>query len=202
MGNGFKHFRLITKHRHQVIRNGFHLGIFFHCLKHDLSKYSHYEFSRSKIHYKGISSPVFEERKFNDGYSEIAVHHTSINKHHFEYYIDFFRGYALIKPIPFKYLLEYVADMLAASKTYDKKNFSGKTVYDYFVKREQYYLMHPGCIEFVKACFLRYEESKWKNLKKKDTKELYEECIKKYKPVYIYKMEKIDDEPKEILYGK
>ena len=100
MGNGFKHFKLITRHRHQVIRNAFHLGIFFRALKHDLSKYSHFEFSKSKKYYKGSSSPVFEDRKAHDGYSEIAIHHTRRNKHHFEYYVDYFRGYILIKPMP------------------------------------------------------------------------------------------------------
>lgn len=202
MNKTIKHFILITKHRHQVIRNAFHLGIFFHTLKHDLSKYSFFEFFKSKRYYKGSSSPVFEDRKYHDGYSEIAVHHTSKNKHHFEYYVDIFRGNALIKPMPYKYSLEYVADMLAASKTYDKKNFSGKVVYDYFVKREKYYIMHPGNIEFVKKCFLLYEEAKWEKLKKKDTLKMYEECINKYPHIIVYKMEKIDVDSKEYLYGK
>lgn len=202
MSNCIKHFILITKHRHQVIRNCFHLGIFFRSLKHDLSKYSFYEFFRSKKYYKGTSSPVFEERKYHDGYSEIAIHHTRKNKHHFEYYMDYYRGYILVKPMPYKVMLEYVADMLSASKTYDKKNFSGKTVYEYFVKREKNYIMHPGCIEFIKECFLSYDKYGWKYLKKKYTKEMYYSYINKYPNVIMYKLEKFDVDAKEVIYGK
>ena len=201
MANFFKHFRLITKHRNQVIRNAFHLGIFFHSLKHDLSKYTCAEFIPSYKSYKGNESPVFSNRKLNFGYSDIAVHHTRRNPHHYEYWVDFFKGNALVKPIPYKYALEYVADMLAASKTYDKKNFSGKVVLEYFRARIPYFIMHSATIEFIENCFIRFEESKWKNLKKKDTKKLYEEILKKYQPVEVFKMSKLDGDSKEILYG-
>ncbi len=202
MGNYLKHFILITKHRHQVIRNAFHMGIFFHSLKHDLSKYSFKEFKDSAKNYQGNMSPIFMTRKNNDGYSFVAVHHTKKNKHHFEYWIDFFKGYALLIPMPYKYAVEYVCDVLAASKTYNKKDFSGKVVYEYFTKREKYYLMHPATKEFVKECFLRFEKDKFKFLKKKYTKDLYEKICKKYPNVFVVKQEIIDKSPYEVLYEK
>lgn len=202
MSNFFKHLVLITKHRHQVIRNGFHMGIFFHTLKHDLSKYSPSEFIPSYKNYKGTSSPVFETRKQHNGYSPVAVHHTNRNKHHYEYWVDFYRGYALTIALPYKYAVEYVCDMMAASKTYDKKHFSGKVVYDYFVAREDYFILHPATKEFIKTCFLRYEESKFKNLKKKETKKLYNEILKKYPETIIYQMKLLDKDPNEVIYGK
>ena len=202
MGKFFSHLRLITKHRHQVIRNASHMGIFFHSLKHDLSKYTSAEFVPSYKNYKGNESPVYSNRLDNDGYSTIAIHHTRRNPHHFEYWVDIFRGYALVKPMPFKYALEYVADMLAASKTYDKKNFSGKVVYNYFISRKKYYIMHSATMEFVETCFLLYDKSGFKELKKKNTKKLYEEIIKKYDKVEAYKLEKMEESAKDILYGK
>lgn len=185
-----------------MIRNAFHMGIFFHALRHDLSKYRPQEFIPSAKNYQGNMSPVFITRRKNDGYSFVAVHHTNKNKHHYEYWIDYFRGYALLIPMPYKYAVEYVCDVLAASKTYDKKNFSGKTVYEYFTTREKYYLMHPATKEFVKECFLRYEESKFKKLKKKDTNVMYQKICEKYQKVVVIKLEELQEDSNQVLYGK
>ena len=202
MSNFFKHFLLITKHRHQVIRNAFHMGIFFQSFKHDLSKYQPSEFIPSYKNYQGDKSPVLKSRENNHGYSNIAIHHTNKNRHHYEYWVDFYKGYLLLKPMPYKYAVEYVCDVLAASKTYDKEHFSGKKAYDYFSTRTKFYFMHPATIEFVKICFLRYDESKFKNLKKKDTINLYDDICKKYQPVYMVKTEKTMLNPDEVFYGQ
>ena len=44
MSKALNHFKTITHHRHQVIRNCFKAGIPWQGLKHDLSKYSWTEF--------------------------------------------------------------------------------------------------------------------------------------------------------------
>ena len=82
MAHPFKHLKLIIKHRHRVIANASHMGIFFHALRHDLSKFSHIEFHTSSKYYIGDHSPVYEERLANDYFSTICQHHTRRNKHH------------------------------------------------------------------------------------------------------------------------
>ena len=184
----FKHFVLITKHRHQVIKNASHLGIFYQSLFHDLSKYSHLEFNESAKRYKGTSSPVYEQRKDNNNYSTIAVHHTNRNKHHWEYYVDFFKGRIILKNMPYTYCLEYVADTLAASYTYDKKNFSGQAVYDYFMARVENYCMTKATKEFISWALLTYANQGFKGLKKKITKAKYQEITSMYPEVEEYKV--------------
>ncbi|MCQ2772125.1 MAG: DUF5662 family protein [Bacilli bacterium] len=169
----FKHIGTIIKHRHRVIRNGRHLGIWFHCWFHDLSKYSHVEFHNSAINYVGTSSPVFEQRKHNGYVSTICLHHTGRNKHHWEYWADFFKGNIVMKTMPYKYALEYVADMLSASKTYDPKGFKGDSALRYFQARKDHYYATTATKEFIEWCLTQYSESKWKNLKKKITKKKY-----------------------------
>ena len=44
MAKALNHFKTITRHRHQVIRNCFKAGIPWQGLRHDLSKYSPTEF--------------------------------------------------------------------------------------------------------------------------------------------------------------
>ena len=191
MSNTFRHLRTIFKHRHQVIRNGFHMGIFWQCLRHDLSKYGPLEFGESKKHYRGIGSPVVGDRAAHDYYSKIAIHHTGKNKHHWEYWVDFFQGRLILAPMPWKYATEMVCDMLSASKTYDPKHFSGHVCLEYFQKRKAYCFIHKATEEYLEWCFAEYGNNGWKNLKRKLTKKKYAEIQAKYPKVQI--IEKLYD---------
>ena len=186
MAHPFKHLRLIIKHRHRVIANASHMGIFFHALRHDLSKFSYLEFHTSSKYYIGDHSPVYEERLANDYFSTICQHHTRRNKHHWEYWTDFFGGRVIAKQMPYKYALEYVCDVISASMTYNEKDFKKDAPYLYFKKKMNHYFMNEGTKTFLFACFLVYAENGFKNLKKKNTKPLYEKIMKEHNKVDIY----------------
>ncbi len=186
MSHPFKHLRVILKHRHQVIRNGWHLGIFWHCLKHDLSKFGRTEFKVGSTYYVGTHSPIYEERLRNGYYSTACQHHTRRNKHHWEYWTDFFKGRIIAKNMPYKYALEYVADTLSASKTYDPKNFKGGTTLEYFNRNSEHYYLTDTTEEFIRWCLTEYAENGWKNLKKKNTKKVYKEIEAKYPKTKVF----------------
>lgn len=186
MSHPFKHLRVILKHRHQVIRNGWHLGIFWHCLKHDLSKFGRAEFKVGSTYYVGTHSPIYEERLRNGYYSTACQHHTRRNKHHWEYWTDFFKGRIIAKNMPYKYALEYVADTLSASKTYDPKNFKGSTTLEYFNRNSEHYYLTDTTEEFIRWCLTEYAENGWKNLKKKNTKKVYKEIEAKYPKTKVF----------------
>ena len=171
----FKHLRTILKHRHRVIKNASHFGIFWQAQFHDLSKFGFKEFSTSARYYTGTHSPVYEERIHNDFFSTICQHHTKKNKHHWEYYVDFFAGRLVIASMPWKYAMEYVADTLSASYTYNPKAFSGQVTLDYFNRYCPRYQMTKLTEEFIRWCLETYAESGFKGLKKKATKAKYEE---------------------------
>lgn len=76
-----RHFRTITRHRHQVIRNCFRAGIGAGGLKHDLSKYSPAEFWVGARFYYGDHSPNDGERAAR-GYSLAWMHHKEIGRAH------------------------------------------------------------------------------------------------------------------------
>ena len=186
MSHPFKHLRVILKHRHQVIRNGWHLGIFWHCLRHDLSKFGRTEFKVGSTYYVGTHSPIYEERLRNGYYSTACQHHTRRNKHHWEYWTDFFKGRIIAKNMPYKYALEYVADTLSASKTYDPKNFKGSTTLEYFNRNCPHYYLTDTTEEFIRWCLTEYAENGWKNLKKKNTKKVYKEIEAKYPRTKVF----------------
>ena len=128
----FKHFCTITKHRHIVMRYCFKLGIGFQGLRHDLSKYSPTEFFNGAKYYQGTRSPNDREREVK-GYSEAWMHHKGRNKHHHEYWFDY--AAPLKAPvIPYKYAVEMICDMIAASKNYQGKKYMDMSAYYYWNK--------------------------------------------------------------------
>lgn len=177
--HGFKHFILITRHRHRVLKNAWKCGIFFHTLYHDLSKYGHYEFSRSKKYFTGDRSPVLGERKENNYFSFICQHHTRRNPHHWEYWTDFYSGHLVLCTMPYKYATEYVCDMIAASSIYNGKNFKKDTCINYFLSKCPRYYITQATKEYVTWCLTRFAELGFKGLKKKDTKAKYAEITAK-----------------------
>ena len=191
----FKHFVTITKHRHQVIRNGMTFGIFWHCLRHDLTKYGWTEFHLSAKYYAGTYSPVFNERLHNDYFSLICQHHTKRNKHHWEYWADFLRGRILAKQMPYVYAVEYVCDVLAASKVYNGKNFTPKVALDYFMGRKEHYYMAEGTKQFISWLLTKYVNEGKKGINKKEMKAKYQEISSKYPEVEVFDIIKTDGKP-------
>ena len=186
MNSFFRHWGLVNAHRFRVWRNGCHCGIGFHCLFHDLSKYTPREFWPSVRYFVGTHSPVYEQR-LNEGYfSSICQAHTRRNKHHWEYWTDFFLGRVVAKTMPWKYATEYVCDMLAASYCYDKVGFTGQKTLEYFLARKERYFMSDATREYVEWCLTRFAELGFAGLKKKDTKKAYEEICAKHPSVCLY----------------
>jgi hypothetical protein len=194
MSHPFKHLVTITKHRHQVLRNAFHMGIFFHALRHDLSKLSPIEFNTSSRYYAGTYSPVYKERMSNHYFSRICQHHTRRNPHHWEYWTDFFNGRILEKTMPYKWASEYVCDMLSASKTYDPKHFEPATTLQYFRSKSSHYYMTRATRSYIDWCLERYATQGWKGLKKKDTLAKYKEITASLPDVEVVEALRLDGE--------
>lgn len=189
----FGHLKIVTIHRYRVFINCCHLGIPLQGLVHDLSKFNPQEFLPSAKYYQGNSSPIFAQRKNENLYSSICVHHTNHNKHHFEYWIDIYRGDLLLKAMPFKYVLEYLADVISASETYNKKNYNKNMPFEYFSNRYKYYLMNEGTINCLLELFKIYSETGFKHLHKKETKIIYKKYHDLYPDVELVKVKSLNN---------
>ena len=145
MSHPWKHFRLITSHRHLVIKNAFHMGIFWHALKHDLSKYSYTEFHTSAKYYVGNHSPVFEERIHNQYFSRICQHHTRRNPHHWEYWCmyDKDKERNSLSFIRQAYHVEMMCDWMAMSQ------FENNTVPDWYINNQNKIVMNDDDKQFT-----------------------------------------------------
>ena len=133
MWHPIKHFITVTRHRNKVISHCFKAGIGWQGLFHDLSKYSFEEFIPGAKYYLGTRSPNEKERELL-GYSLAWMHHKGRNKHHFEYWVDINPATHRYEPVemPLRYVTEMLCDRIAASKKYQRKNYTDSSALTYF----------------------------------------------------------------------
>lgn len=143
--NAWRHFGTINRHKWEVMKNCFRVGLYRQGLLHDLSKYSPTEFLVGVRYYQGKRSPNGAERE-ERGYSSAWLHHKGRNKHHFEYWVDFStsfeEGMSGVE-MPLRYLIEMVMDRIAASKVYEKGNYTDASAWNYYAKTKDEIIMHP-----------------------------------------------------------
>ncbi len=143
--NVWNHFQVITRHKWEVMKNCFRMGLYKQGLLHDLSKYSPEEFKMGVRYFQGTRSPNAAERE-EKGYSTAWMHHKGRNKHHFEYWTDVSKDKSCLVGVemPPRYLAEMFADRVAASKIYKGKAYTDATALEYLKKGKDYTLMHPA----------------------------------------------------------
>ena len=194
----FKHLWVVIKHKSNVLYYASKLGIFWTGLVHDLTKFTPKEFNRSVKYFHGKKSPTIVERASHDNFSYICVAHTGRNKHHWQYWVDYTRWEIVVNKIPYRHALEYVADVLSASKVYNPKDFNFMVAHDYFKEHSKTYLMHPATKEFILWCIKEAHDNGFKAVKKKISKAKYIEISNKYTPTIIVPITNIGMENFEI----
>ncbi len=150
MGSAWGHFKIITRHRHMVIRHCKKAGILWQGLFHDLSKYSPTEFIPGAKYYQGTRSPNEAERE-EYGYSVAWMHHKGRNKHHFEYWTDYNPKTKRMEGVkmPVRYVKEMLCDRVAASKIYLGDAYTDDAPLNYFLKGRATRMIHPETADLL-----------------------------------------------------
>jgi len=149
MNNFFGHLKTVIMHKHLVFKYCCRVGIPLQGLVHDLSKFSPAEFRPSVHYFKGTSSPIGAERR-EKGYSSAWLHHKAINKHHWEYWVEFRDdGTEYYVKMPMRFVKEMLCDWLSAGKTYNRKTWQQHFPLDYFHAHESYYKLNPETKAFA-----------------------------------------------------
>lgn len=172
-----KHFILVSKHKWLVFKFSLRLGIPLRGLLHDLSKFSLEEFGESIKYYDGKISAIVVCKKEN-GYSKAWLHHKGRNKHHDWYWVDLDTE-EVAPVIPYKYMLEMICDKLSASITYNGKNWTQRSEYDYWMVERTKIIMNPKVDNFLTEVFTQVKDYGIdKTLTKQNIKGLYKKyCI-------------------------
>ena len=158
--NWWKHLRTINAHKKMVRKLCFKLGLYKQGLLHDLSKYMPSEFLVGVKYYQGYRSPNNMERE-TIGYSSAWLHHKGRNKHHYEYWVDYDPDgeKTLIEvEMPLKYAAEMLADRIAASKNYEKENYTDASPLKYYEKGKGNKIMHEETAKLLHGWLIMLSE--------------------------------------------
>ena len=145
----YHHFMTITRHRHLVMKHCNKAGIPLRGLFHDLSKYSFAEFFMGVKYYNDGKKSPNEKERGERGFSSAWMHHKGRNKHHFEYWTDYYEGKIMPVPMPLIYRKELLCDRIAASKIYQGRQYTDQHPLTYFLNGKKNRLIDPETSDFI-----------------------------------------------------
>ena len=150
----YRHLKTINRHKWMVMKNCFRCGLYKQGLLHDLSKYSWTEFSVGARYFQGTRSPNDAERE-EKGYSGAWLHHKGRNKHHLEYWIDYSADMSnrqlMGMKMPVKYVVEMFCDRVAASKNYNRDEYTDAYPLNYYLRGRSRDLLHPESAKLLES---------------------------------------------------
>lgn len=160
----FGHLKTIRTHRKWVRYYCRLANIGWQGFWHDLSKYHPVEFFESVRYYTGTYSPI-DKCKNENGRSYAWLHHRGKNKHHREYWVDYFDLGTCCTPMPYKYAAEMVCDFLGAGRAYQEEKFTYASELEWWKNQlDKNICIHPQTAKFVTEVFSRlnqFNESNW-----------------------------------------
>lgn len=191
MIKAWEHFKTITKHKIEVMKNCFACGLYKQGILHDLSKYSWTEFSMGAKYYQGNRSPNDAEREAK-GYTEAWLHHKGRNKHHLEYWIDYSvdKSKGIVgMPMPKRYVIEMFCDRVAACKIYQKENYDKKNPLEYYMKGRAGKLLHEESKKLLEKylymCAEKGEDYTFRYIKNKEVIPMRRDALSKIVAFFI-----------------
>lgn len=140
LAKAWGHLRTISRHKLEVGRLCFKLGLYRQGLTHDLSKFGPTEFAVGARYFNGQRSPNDFERR-DRGFSTAWLHHKGRNRHHFEYWMDVASRTdrrIVGKPMPGRYVLEMLCDRIAACKVYQGAAYTQRSALEFFTRNAAY----------------------------------------------------------------
>lgn len=89
------------------------------------------------------------------GYSGAWLHHKGRNKHHLEYWIDYSADKSnrqlMGMKMPVKYVVEMFCDRVAASKNYNRDEYTDAYPLNYYLRGRSRDLLHPESAKLLES---------------------------------------------------
>lgn len=148
MNKYLENLKYVVRHKFYVGIECVKMGMFWHALTHDLSKFLPSEFIPYANNFH--SGPWKKHRKINRrAMAEAWLHHKNRNKHHWDYWVNS-NGKAI--PMPEKYVKQLIVDWrgMGRQKGFDSAiSYYAKTKYRMVVHKETTKLIHKYLFDFV-----------------------------------------------------
>ena len=145
----FGYIKTVIIHKWWVFYYACALGIPWRGFLHDFSKLSPCELFENVKYYDGKQSPVIN-CKSQKGYSKAWLHHRGRNRHHYEYWYDNLDAGGRPIIMPYKETIEMLCDYFAAGRTYQKKNFSYLSEWQWWLNKKH----EIGAMHLVQKLFI------------------------------------------------
>jgi hypothetical protein len=162
--NYYKHLKTILRHKYYVFLACKDCGITWRGIKHDLSKFSPYEFLGVAKHYIEGKTPlaVIKEKY---GYSKEWLHHKGRNTHHWAYwiYLDTCENPVTAIKMPYYDVIEMICDWIGASKAYNKGKWTNDSNWEWYKKNKDEMILHDDTRKMVEDVLLSIKVFGWHN---------------------------------------
>ena len=166
----FTYLKYIVEHKWNVGIECIKMGMFFHAITHDLSKFRLSEFiPYTKFFFETDRTKKYkqsDEKKEN--FLEGWTHHQKRNKHHWNYWVSVTRKNEIIPiPMPEKYVRQMIADWNGMSR-----KFGGSSIY-YYQKNREKFILHKDTVKIIEKIL-----GEGFNVTRKPAKNIYKKDIK------------------------
>lgn len=139
----FQYFLYVINHKKNVGIECLKLGLFWHAITHDLSKFRPSEFIpyANFFYAKDRYSNYKKQDEDDPNFTRAWCHHQKRNKHHWNYWVSITEEYGPVPvEMPFKYIKQMVADWNGMSRKF------GRSTKEYFNKNKAKMLLHENTI--------------------------------------------------------
>lgn len=141
-----KYLSYLCNHKWNVGIECLYMGMPFHAITHDLSKFlpsefiPYAKFFNSKDRTKTYNKSDEYDRNFQKGW----CHHQKRNKHHWNYWVSVTRKKEIAPiPMPMKYVKQMIADWKGMSRKF------GGSWEDYYMKNKDDFILHEDTINII-----------------------------------------------------
>jgi len=139
----WEYLKYIIEHKKNVGIECLKMGMFFHAITHDLSKFRPSEFiPYAKFFYAKSRTTNYKKSDEDDlNFLEGWNHHQKRNKHHWNYWVSVTRKDEIIAlPMPMKYVRQMIADWRGMSRKF------GGTWEKYYRENQKDFILHQETI--------------------------------------------------------
>ena len=128
----WNYFWYIIEHKKNVAVECFKMGLYWHAITHDLSKFMPSEFfAYAEKFFSGDYAYKYQQVEINFGIA--WLHHQHRNKHHWDYWVG---SDGTAAPMPRRYVMQMVADWKAMGKRF------GDTAKEFYQKNNSRMKLH------------------------------------------------------------
>jgi len=157
-----KYLIYILEHKKNVFIECWKIGLYWHAITHDLSKFLPSEFFPYAKKFFG-GDYAYKYFEVEDNFSKAWKLHYSRNKHHWNYWIEYRQNgdamycpeiaqFAL--PMPEKYVLQMIADWKGMSRKF------GDTAVEFYAKNLSKMILHSETKKIINKKLKTAEEGK------------------------------------------